>query len=446
MKAAWILAGLLASSAASAATPKEFVSQWPVAAAGEGAFAVVLDDAIYRQALRGDLTDIAAFNASGEALPFGPMPASCVPPPSVWREATTFWLPARSTSTDGGLQVHASRTAGGDLSFDASVTNAVRTDPRNLLVDVRAKDHVIEALSFTFADNAPDLSADVQVEASDDLENWRTVVGRATIAQLRQSGQVLTRRLVEFKGEATAATYLRISRVDGELMPQVSVQLLLRPPGLRNAPPALVDLSVKAAGRDGTAYTYSLPGRFPVERVDVDLASGNTIGSFTISARNPGDRDWRYVGTLTAYALRGAGVELDNEPLMIGERRDREWRIESNVELAAAPTLRFTYRPEAWLLLTHGTAPFTVAAGSPRARRDDYPLDALVGQVRAKYGQGWQPELTTLGAKQTAGGDAALKAYNPEEKRTWLLWGVLILGALAIVAMVLKLMKSPPSP
>jgi hypothetical protein len=444
MKTTWILAGLLASGVASAATPNEFVSQWPIAATGEGAYAVVLDDAVYQQTLRRDLADIAAFNADGEALAFGPMPASCAPPPSVWRDARTFWLPATTSQAVSGLQVHVTRSASGELNLDAFIGDAARTDPRVLLVDVLAKDHVVEALQFAFADNTPDISTDIRIEASDDLANWRTIVGSAPIAQLRQNGQVLVRRLVELRSDATPATYLRISRTDGQALPVATVQLLLRPPGAGTQPPERVDITIASSGRDGRAYTYSLPGRFPVERIDVDLASGNTIGDFTISSRDPGERDWRYVGTMTAFALRGAGVELDNEPLMVAATRNREWRVESNVELAAAPTLRVTYRPESWLLLTHGKAPYVIAAGSPKARRDDYPLDALVGQVRAKYGQAWVPAFTALGAQQAAGGDAALKAYNPEEKRTWLLWGVLVLGALAIVVMVLKLMKSPP--
>ena len=98
MKSTWILAGLLASGVASAAKPNDFVSQWPVAATGEGAYAVVLGEAVYRQTVRRDLADIAAFNADGEALAFGPMPASCAPPPSTWRNARTFWLPSSSSS------------------------------------------------------------------------------------------------------------------------------------------------------------------------------------------------------------------------------------------------------------------------------------------------------------------------------------------------------------
>lgn len=445
MKTPLVLAGLLATGLALAAKPSEFVSQWPVVAAGEGAYAVVLDEGMYRQTLSANLLDIVAFNATGEALPFGPMPASCTPPPSVWRDAVSFVLPALAGDRAAGdLHLHATRAADGALSLDARIGDAARSDPRQLLVDVRAKDHVIEALSFNFRDDTPDFSTDVRVEASDDLETWRTVVDRASIAQLRQGGQVLVRRLVEFSTSATPAMYLRVARIDGQALPPATVQLLLRPPGLRNSPPERQELTVASTGREGRAYLYELPGRFPVERVDIALASGNTIADFTVSVRDKGDRDWRYLGHLTAFGLRGAGVELDNEPMQVPLTRAREWRIEPSIELAAAPGLTFAYRPESWLLLTHGKGPYVVAAGSPRVRREDYPLEALVAQVRAKYGVGWQPALTPLGAMTAAGGPAALKAYSTEDKRTWLLWGVLVLGALVIVVMVLKLMRSPP--
>jgi hypothetical protein len=45
-----------------------------------------------------------------------------------------------------------------------------------------------------------------------------------------------------------------------------------------------------------------------------------------------------------------------------------------------------------------------------------------------------------------AGGEAALSAYDPATKRTWLLWAVLVFGAGAIVVMVLRLLKASQEP
>src|SRR5438477_12834416 len=93
MKAKFVLAGLLLTTAAAATGLKDYARQWPVSATDEGAYAVTLDPAIYHQLVRRDLGDLAAFNADGDTLPFGPMPASYAAPPSVWREAAWFALP-----------------------------------------------------------------------------------------------------------------------------------------------------------------------------------------------------------------------------------------------------------------------------------------------------------------------------------------------------------------
>ena len=69
------LAMLFFASAASAQT-SEYAKQWPVSATEEGAYALPLDEPVYRQLSRNDLSDLAAYNADGQALAFGPMPAS----------------------------------------------------------------------------------------------------------------------------------------------------------------------------------------------------------------------------------------------------------------------------------------------------------------------------------------------------------------------------------
>ena len=101
--AAALLLGLAVAGGASAIAalqPKDFARQWPVQApcapgtgTCEGAYAVTLDESVYRQVRRADLGDIAAFNAAGEVLPFGPMPVEYRAPNAQWREAAWFLLP-----------------------------------------------------------------------------------------------------------------------------------------------------------------------------------------------------------------------------------------------------------------------------------------------------------------------------------------------------------------
>lgn len=443
MKAKIVLAGLLMSTLAAAEGINDFARQWPVAATREGAYALTLDASVYSQLARRDLADLAAFNAAGEPLPFGPMPASYAPPPSVWREAAWFALPAIDPPDAGDLSLHISRSASGDLSLDTTLSHGVLHSVQNILIDVRAKDADIEAIAFDLALDAADFSADVSVEASDDLQNWRTVVPVATVAQLRQGGQSLLRRHIDLP--PLRSSYLRVRTLGAEQkIPLRALSLQLRRSGAVRENPPRQWLDADFLRNEGRAYVYHLTAPIPAEQLNIVLGNDNGLANFSISMRASDDRNWTYVGQLTAFRLRGAGLSLDNEAMAIATSRQPEWRIESNIDLGKAPLLKFAYRPETWLLLTHGAAPYVVVAGSSWAHRGEFPLDVLVAQARSKYGQDWRPEAVKLGAQQNAGGKSALHAYNRDQVKTWLLWGVLVLGAVGIIAMVLKLMKSPP--
>ena len=77
------LIGLLVSAAALASGPRDFARQWSVAATPEGAYAVSLTPEVYRQVTQRDLSDLEAFNPTGEPLAFGPMPQNYTAPPGV---------------------------------------------------------------------------------------------------------------------------------------------------------------------------------------------------------------------------------------------------------------------------------------------------------------------------------------------------------------------------
>jgi hypothetical protein len=443
MNSKFVLAGLLLSTAAAASGISNYARQWPVASTEEGAYAVTLDPAIYQQLVRRDLGDLAAFNADGDTLPFGPMPASYSPPPSEWREAAWFALPRITDSEAGELSLHITRTAAGDLSLDTTLSHGPLQSVQDLLIDVRAPNSDIESIAFDLPLNAPDFSADISIDASEDLQHWRTIVPVATVAQLRQNGQALVRRRVDVPAER--ATYLRVRTLAAnQQIPLRAIQLQLRSSGPVHEVQTRHWLDADFVRAEGRAYVYRLAPPIPADQVDIVLGDDNSLANFSVSMRNPDDKNWTYVGQLTAFRMRGAGLSLDNEAMAIATTRRPEWRIESNIDLRKAPVLKFAYRPETWLLLTHGSPPFVIAAGSPWARHDDFPLDTMVVQARAKYGQNWHPLAVQLGPQKDAGGDAALKAYNPAQMKTWLLWGVLVLGALGIIAMVLRLMSGTP--
>ncbi len=443
MKSSIVLASLLLSATVAAATPADYASQWTLSTDKADTFAVTLDESIYRQVTRDDLADLAAFNADGEELAFGPLPSAYNAPSRKWHDAVWFALPAQPTNAPGvgDLQLHVTRGADGALSLDSTLagaaSNEAKAGTQDVLIDVRAKDHLIEALYFDFIDNAPDFSAGIEVEASDDLKNWHSVATDAPLASFNQHGQYLLRRTVEF--DAQSATYLRVHA--SMPLPLLAVHQMQRDPGIE---PARATLDAGFVRRDGNDFIYRLPARIAVERLSITLADDNAVAHLRVSAREQGETDWRVVGAYTAFRLRGAGIALDSEPMDINRSRFGEWRIESDTNIAKPPRLRFDYRPETWVVLTHGRAPYVIVAGSHRAKRGEFPIEALVGQLRARYGEQWRPPAVGHGEMRASAGEAALNGWDATQRRTWLLWGVLVLGAAAVIWMVIGLLRSPP--
>ncbi len=129
---------------------------------------------------------------------------------------------------------------------------------------------------------------------------------------------MLVRRRLEFP--PVSATYLRLHSLGAAgRIPLRSVRLLLNSAAASRGPEAK-PVAADFVRRDGRAYMYRLPARVPVERLNIVLGDDNAVANFSVSVRDPGDRNWSYVGQLNAFRLRGAGVELDNEAMDI--RRD----------------------------------------------------------------------------------------------------------------------------
>jgi len=442
VKLRYLIFGLLASTAAAASTSADYAQQWPVNAQGEGAFSITLNEEIYRIIQKPDLSDLAAFNAAGEALPFGPMPSTYGPLPATWVQAKTFSLPREASENPDLLKLHVQRSSEGDLSLDADFANqpsAVQS--HDWIIDVDAEDQGIEALQVLLSDQAGDFNARLVVLSSQDLQQWQQI-NSASIVSLQQDGQRLQRLMVELPGNT--AKYLRVQSFDAPPGLQISgFKIKQRPFGIVRSPPQQW-LQANYLKKDGRGFVYELPARILPEQLNIELKNTNAIAQFSISARQNELDYWQQQSSLTVFRLRAAGVSLDNESSNLQSGRVRYWRIESNTDISEAPVLKFAYRPEQFLLLTHGKGPYFISAGSMKAQRDQYPLDVLINQVKLNQGQNWKPADASFGkaTKVIANMDDIGKA--PTDWRSIILWSVLLLGAGAVILMVLKLLSNPP--
>ena len=199
--------------------------------------------------------------------------------------------------------------------------------------------------------------------------------------------------------------------------------------------------------KDGTAaFVYEIVGRFPFERADVVLP-GNSSNEWVLKSRDSEASEWTSAAApWMAFQLGGSTASRSPPQALLRLNRDHHWQLAStNAIEGEIPVLRLGYRPEVVVFLAQGSAPYALLAGSARAQRAESPLSRLVEALRAERGQDWQPATATLGAGESlASAQIALTpAPVARDWKAWLLWALLIGGALVVAGFAFSLLKKP---
>lgn len=431
----------------------DYARQWPLVlqAQDAGAYRVVLDREVYRSATLPSLRDIDVRNSTGAAVPaalFSPEQ----PLARASRQRALPWFPLpRDQATPGrDITLISERDADGSLRrveahVGQSGSTAAESPANAWLVDASKVDAQIAALNLDWPAQAAALDVAYQVEGSDNLRDWRILQSRVQLLDLTRGGQRLQQRRIPLDGQAN---YLRLSPLQpGAALPLAGVTAELAAPAVAETWQweALRGREVVEGGR--THYRFSLDGRFPIARADVAL-DANAAGEWTLESRDSDDGQWqRRAGPWVAFQVdAGDGDERSAEQPLAGIVRDRQWRLSSRTPVNGPPVLRLGYQPEVMVFLAQGQPPFALVAGSARARRADAPLPHLVDAMRARRGSLWQPATATLGAAAVLAGEQALQPAPPQRDwKSWLLWGLLVLGAAVVAGFAASLLRKPPT-
>ena len=450
-KLAWLL---MLPLVAFAASRDDYASQWPLALqdADAGAHRVVLDREVYRQLQSPRLQDLVVVNAQGTPVATAVFPADA-PLAQAGASIAVPWFPlpvdaggpARDIATiseiatDGSLRRVELRGPG---------ANEGATGDGGFVIDASQLRGALAALRFTWSDDAA-FDRGYRVSASDDLRQWRDVDADARLVQLLNNGQ----RIVEDR-IALPAVQVRYLR----LLPQAPQAAALQVTGVtaervgHEAAPALQWEELqgrRVESPDGLAFEFVLDGRFPVEAADV-VTAGNSTRTWTLESRDDdASSPWQPAASpWVAYRVDSGGKASSSppQPLHAGARH-RHWRLRARDAFEGpAPVLRLGYRPEVVVFLAEGGPPFALLAGSARAARQEAPLPQLVEALRSERGRDWQPATATLGQRALLAGDAALQPVAPPiDWKRWLLWGVLVVGALLVAGFAFSLLRGKPA-
>ena len=287
----------------------------------------------------------------------------------------------------------------------------------------------------------------IQVTASDDLKNWRTVQDGGRLVELQNNGERIFKNRIDL--DPVKAKYLRLVSLRRE-------QRGLRISGVRAelVPPTATQAwqweeikGERVVEKDGgEVFVYRIDGRFPFQRADV-LLPGNSSNEWILKSRDSEEAEWQHAtAPWMAFQVEGGGSASRSPPQSLdGVNRDRYWRLlPKQAVQGEVPVLKLGYRPEVVVFLAQGNAPYALVAGSARAQRVDAPLPQLVDALRAQRGASWQPATATLGEGVALAGEQALVPAPVERDwKAWLLWALLIGGALIVAGFAFSLLKKP---
>ena len=409
-------------------------------------FHLPLTMAIYRNSLSPGLRDLRVFNAAGEMVPHALTLKTDIPQPKVEQsELRGFPLYSDAHAANQGIQIR--REKNGALVSIEPTKPTVTRKLTGVILDASRIDAPLVALDVSFDEYRQPFQR-FSIESSDDLKSWHSVQDSASIAVLEQNGARIEQRQIELA--AIRAKYLRLTWLDPQeipSLPKVTVTSSTTPP---QSQPELLwsDVISPVVGKSGELI-FRMNGTLPVERVRFLLPQINTLTPAQMLVRSNDKQPWRRVSDTVLYRLASKGEEYLSPDIDLGGESISELQIKLDARAggvgATPPQVKIAVMPQQLIFLARGNPPFTLAWGIRGATESALPLSTLVPAYR--YQDGLPGDRAKFGMEKnnptaTRADRADVNAPTEAIKNKWMLWSVLIVGALLLLLMAWKLIRS----
>ncbi len=469
----------LAQTPAHITKPDDFAWRWPMATTTQSsAYLLRLTPEIYASLHGAGLGDLAVFNAAGQRLPLGPLPAWVMPTEQL-NEQHAQWtvkhfppLPTPEVAShpkDAPVKIEVENAAGTRIKVetgDAKITHPPELPPLSLeqlaergpplRLNENGRAHLLypDVVASISSDNGVDNPVEeLQVSWETDIAPrgyWRLSAldddGRRIAAM--QSSVLGGSSALEGSDRLIAPGVVAHEFVLEAFQVDASFKIRSITPYTRSRTQFAYQEWMEAHASSAPnnmpgEFLYSLPGPLLINRAQIVLNAPGTLAQVALYQRNRAEESWQLATGGEIYQLQLGNVWVESGMLAINPVRVRELRLVSQPALLAQPQLKLAYRPDYLVFLAQGAAPYTLYAGSAAAvAHDDGPLiEQLLRKARAELGSAWLPPAVSLSARETAAGADALVAITHRDWKTWLLWALLVAAAGVVVAMALSLLR-----
>jgi hypothetical protein len=449
-------------------TAADYSHSLPLSVSGkQGVVGFTLPQSVYLHARTADLADLRLFDADGAQAPF----ALHRPSPQT-RTRRESWPVKRFPLMAGkdpaqsvdGIRLDIKTGADGTLlSVKTKPTRQSQTSGQTLaglVLDVGkpgdAALPLIGALSFTLPPTRQTYSAQVWLEVSGDLTHWETI-GAAELSWLvgepsaAGSPEILANDRLEFAPRRFR--YARLSWRGGE--PLDFAKITAESVEQTADAPALEKLALPAApGRKPEDLAYRAGVAIPAESVELRFSEPNIvlpaeIGRYReLPARSPGQPGAWVFEPLTRnvfYQITQDGKLRRSGAWPVPVSHYAEWVVRAQSPGTARPELILAWQPATLVLLAAGHPPYTLAFGredaKPAYTRLEQVAPGFSAQELARLEQAQAGPLQTRPGLEPPAHSAAQDAAAAAQRRTLVLWAVLLAGVAALAGMLWRLFR-----
>ncbi|MFL6617971.1 MAG: DUF3999 domain-containing protein [Povalibacter sp.] len=437
--------------AVAAPRPDEYAQGVRVDAfSGRAVAEVLLPDEVYRQVTREDLGDLRVFNADGVAVPHAFCAAPTRVESTVSRNALrVFELQGPTKAGTDGTRVEVETSAGTQVRVQEGNEDATASGTQTWahVIDARAIEDQLRAIEFDWTSPDGASQAQVRIESSTDLDEWRTVVNATTLLRVSQGDQQLQRKVVRLT--PAHYDYLRVVRTDGGPPLRIAEAIGEHVSQGSEVEPVWFTATPMPTS-SASELLFDAAHLAPITYARVVLPTENSSVRVAIQSRANEKSQWRERWSGEVYSILNNGERRVSPPAQLDTDFDRYWRIayaKPADGLSPAPSLELDYRPSKLRFLAQGAGPFTLAFGSRRAELSTAQgCGSLLADVTHQDMEQFIGEAS-LGPSQVLGGESAFKPLPAKTPvRLMVLWGVLIAGAALLIAMALSLLKRVNGP
>ncbi len=420
--------------------PEQFEVGWAIEAPGDQKiFDLPLTPEVYRHAA--SVRELAVLDAAGNPMPF----YRVSPPPASATEQRAPLAPSPLYSNEAQEAVAQLSVATANRQTSVVVTGGADDSAKEIVafaVDARAVETRPIALELDWRAQPEPFLLDVRIEQSKTLTDWQ-VVGRASVAQLRIGGADVLHNRVPVN--ASAGGYFRVTWAKTlpdwylERVTLVSSAVVRAMPAAATSA-ALAEVPKQADPPVENALYFDAGGTLPVSSVTLEFTGDNGWARGSIATASSLEGPWETVAhSPLFYEIDYQGERFASEPLEVGRREARYWRLTTAEPLARERVaLRLAYPLEELRVSAAGTAPYMLAAGT---LAEDAGPDATFAAVWRALPGASAPPRAALGALRELGGADALRAPYVFPWRVTLLWIVLGGGVLAVAWMAVRLAR-----